>query len=246
MWYAPLPFSVGLALWRAGVAEPLEVSVTREVIETPSVEARLLENDATIGYVRIRMFTERTAEETRRALRDLQSQGATRLIVDLRDNGGGLLDAAVDVASQFLSSGVVLYEQRRDQPERAYPVKSGGLALDQPLTLLVNGGTASASEIVAGALQDQRRAVLIGQKTFGKGSVQLVFDLSDQSSLHVTVARWLTPDRHQIDRQGLQPDIEVALTEEDRTAGRDGQLERAVAYLNEQTAISQQPSRSEP
>ena len=238
--------AVRLTLKRAGVAEPLELSVTREVIETPSVEWRLLESDATIGYMRIRLFTERTAEETRRALRDLQSQGATRLIVDLRDNGGGLLDAAVDVASQFLASGVVLYEQRRDQPERPYPVKSGGLALDQPVTVLVNGGTASASEIDAGALQDQRRAVLIGQKTFGKGSVQLVFDLSDQSSLHVTVARWLTPNRHQIDRQGLQPDIEVALSDEDRAAGRDGQLERAVAYLNEQTAISREQSRSEP
>jgi carboxyl-terminal processing protease len=114
------------------------------------------------------------------------------------------------------------------------------LALDQPVTVLVNGGTASASEIVAGALQDQQRAVLIGQKTFGKGSVQLVYDLSDNSSLHVTVARWLTPNRHQIDKQGLQPDIEVTASEEDKTAGRDIQLERAIAYLSEPAVISQQ------
>ena len=106
--------------------------------------------------------------------------------------------------------------------------------------MLVNGGTASASEIVAGALQDQKRAILIGEKTFGKGSVQLVYDLSDQSSLHVTVARWLTPDRHQIDKQGLQPDIEVLPSEEDRTAGRDPQLERAIAYLHERAALSRQ------
>jgi carboxyl-terminal processing protease len=231
---------VRLTLKRAAVSEPIELSITREVIEMPSVEWRLLEADPTIGYLRIRLFTERTAEETRRALRDLQDQGAERLIVDLRDNGGGLLDAAVDVTSQFLESGVILYEQRRDQPERSYSVKSGGLALTEPVILLINGGTASASEIVAGALQDRQRAVLIGQKTFGKGSVQLVYDLSDQSSLHVTVARWLTPNRHQIDRQGLQPDIDVALTEEDKTAGRDGQLERAVAYLNEQSTISRQ------
>ena len=231
---------VTLTLKRAGVADLLELPVTREVIETPSVEWRVLEQDPTIGYLHIRLFTERTAEETKQALRELQGKAVERLVVDLRDNGGGLLDAAVDVASQFLQSGVVMYEQRRDQAERSYPVEAGGLALDQPVTVLVNGGTASASEIVAGALQDQQRAVLIGQKTYGKGSVQLVYDLSDNSSLHVTVARWLTPNRHQIDKQGLQPDIEVTASEEDKTAGRDSQLERAIAYLNERAVISQQ------
>jgi carboxyl-terminal processing protease len=200
----------------------------------------VLGQDPAIGYIHLRIFTERTDEETRRAIKDLKDKGTAILILDLRDNGGGLLDAAVDVASEFLPSGMVLYEQRRGQPERSYAVNSGGAALDQPLTVLVNGGTASASEIVAGALQDQKRAILIGEKTFGKGSVQLVYDLSDQSSLHVTVARWLTPDRFQIDKQGLQPDIEVLPSEEDRTAGRDPQLERAIAYLHERAAVSQQ------
>ena len=233
---------VKLTLKRESVTEPLVLLVTREVIETPSVEARVLEQDATMGYVRIRMFTERTAGETRRALQDLEAKGVTSLILDLRDNGGGLLDAAVDVASQFLRSGVVLYEQRRGQPERSYPVdaNAGGAAPDRPMTLLINGATASASEIVAGALRDQQRAILIGEKTYGKGSVQLVYDLSDESSVHVTVARWLTPDRRQIDKQGLQPDIEVTLSEEDRAAGRDPQLERAVAQLHEQAVVSQQ------
>jgi carboxyl-terminal processing protease len=153
------------------------------------------------------------------------------LILDLRDNGGGLLDAAVDVSSQFLRDGVVLYEDRRDEPEKFYSVKKGGLALDLPLAVLVNGGTASASEIVAGALHDHERGTLIGERTFGKGSVQFVYDLSDQSSLHVTVARWLTPDRHRIDGQGLAPDIEVVPSEEDRTSGADPQLEQAISYL---------------
>jgi carboxyl-terminal processing protease len=153
------------------------------------------------------------------------------LIVDIRDDPGGLLDAAVDVASQFLREGVVLYEDRRGEAEKFYSVKEGGQALDLPLVVLVNRGTASASEIVAGALQDGKRGPLIGERTFGKGSVQLVYDLSDQSSLHVTVARWLTPDRHRIDGQGLLPDIEVLLSEADRTAGADPQLERAIAYL---------------
>lgn len=229
---------VRLTLQRAGLTEPLEISVTRELIETPSVEWRILEQDKTIGYLRIRMFTERTAEETRRALQDLLDKGASTFVLDLRGNGGGVLDAAVDVASEFLDSGVVLFEQRRDQAERSYPVKPGGLAVQQPLVVLVDGGTASASEIVAGALQDHKRAVLVGEKTFGKGSVQLVFDLSDASSVHITVARWLTPNRQRIDTQGLQPDIIVPISDEERAAGRDPQLERAVAYLREHVAAA--------
>jgi carboxyl-terminal processing protease len=225
---------VTLSLERAGEAKPIVVTITRKVIETPSVEWRVLEQDPGTGYIRIRLFTERTGRELERAIQDLREQGITRLVLDLRDNGGGLLDAAVDVASQFLRDGVVLYEDRRDQPEKLYAVKKGGLALDLPLVVLVNGGTASASEIVAGALRDNERGPLIGERTFGKGSVQLVYDLSDQSSLHVTVARWLTPDRQRIDGEGLAPDVEIIPSEQDRAAGVDPQLERAIAYLREQ------------
>jgi carboxyl-terminal processing protease len=222
---------VVLTLQRVGVADPVIVTVTRKNIQTPSVEWRTLDQDPAIGYIRVRLFTERTGREMERALQDLREAGITSLILDLRDNGGGLLDAAVDVSSQFLRDGVVLYEDRRDESEKFYSVKKGGLALDLPLVVLVNGGTASASEIVAGALQDYGRASLIGEKTFGKGSVQLVYDLTDQSSLHVTIARWLTPNRHRIDGEGLKPDVEVIPTEEDRAGGTDPQLDRAVAYL---------------
>ena len=222
---------VTLTLKRAGVAEPVVVTITRQVIETPSVEWRVLEQDSTIGYIRIRLFTERTGRELERAIQELRGTSVSHLIVDIRDDPGGLLDAAVDVASQFLREGVVLYEDRRGEAEKFYSVKEGGQALDLPLVVLVNRGTASASEIVAGALQDGKRGPLIGERTFGKGSVQLVYDLSDQSSLHVTVARWLTPNRHRIDGQGLLPDIEVLLSEADRAAGADPQLERAIAYL---------------
>jgi carboxyl-terminal processing protease len=222
---------VVLTLQRVGVADPVIVTVTRKNIQTPSVEWRTLDQDPAIGYIRVRLFTERTGREMERALQDLREAGITSLILDLRDNGGGLLDAAVDVSSQFLREGVVLYEDRRDESEKFYSVKKGGLALDLPLVVLVNGGTASASEIVAGALQDYGRASLIGEKTFGKGSVQLVYDLTDQSSLHVTIARWLTPNRHRIDGEGLKPDVEVIPTEEDRAGGTDPQLERAVAHL---------------
>jgi carboxyl-terminal processing protease len=163
----------------------------------------------------------------------LSAQGAEAFILDLRGNGGGLLDAAVDIASQFLREGVVLHEDRKNEGERDYEVRNGGKALDQPLVLLVNGGTASASEIVAGALQDYERATLIGEKTFGKGSVQLIYELSDSSRLHVTVAKWFTPNNNAIDGTGLSPTIEVLPTEEDQANGRDVQLERAVAFLQD-------------
>jgi carboxyl-terminal processing protease len=228
---------VTLALERVGEAEPIVVTITRKVIETPSVEWRVLEQDPHTGYIRIRLFTERTGRELERALEELRDEGVTRLVLDLRDNGGGLLDAAVDVTSQFLREGVVLYEDRRDQPEKFYSVKKGGLALDLPLVVLVNGGTASASEIVAGALRDYERGSLVGERTFGKGSVQLVYDLSDQSSLHVTVARWLTPDRHRIDGEGIIPDVEIIPSQEDLASGLDPQLERAIAYLQEQEEV---------
>jgi len=228
---------VTLALERVGEAEPIVVTITRKVIETPSVEWRVLEQDTDTGYIRIRLFTERTGRELERALEELRDEGVTRLVLDLRDNGGGLLDAAVDVTSQFLREGVVLYEDRRGQPEKFYSVKKGGLALDLPLVVLVNGGTASASEIVAGALRDYERGSLIGERTFGKGSVQLVYDLSDQSSLHVTVARWLTPDRHRIDGEGLIPDVEIIPSQEDLASGLDPQLEQAIAYLQEQEEV---------
>jgi carboxyl-terminal processing protease len=228
---------VTLALERVGEAGPIVVTITRKVIETPSVEWRVLEQDPDTGYIRIRLFTERTGRELERALEELRDEGVTRLVLDLRDNGGGLLDAAVDVTSQFLREGVVLYEDRRDQPEKFYSVKKGGLALDLPLVVLVNGGTASASEIVAGALRDYERGSLVGERTFGKGSVQLVYDLSDQSSLHVTVARWLTPDRHRIDGEGIIPDVEIIPSQEDLASGLDPQLERAIAYLQEQEEV---------
>jgi carboxyl-terminal processing protease len=222
---------VVLGIKREGQEEPIEITVVRAVIETPSVNWIALEQDPTIGYVQLTGFTERSNEELNQAFDELAAQGVKSYILDLRNNGGGLLDTAVNVASQFLRSGVVLKEDRQNEGERVYEVRPGGKLLDQPLVVLVNGGTASASEIVAGALQDYKRAPLIGEKTFGKGSVQLIYELSDRSRLHVTVAKWFTPNDNLIDQVGLKPDIEVLITEEDRAAGRDPQLERAIEFL---------------
>ena len=228
----PVGSIVKLTISRADYPEPLVFEITREKVETPTVSWRLLDEGQGLGYVSVSLFTERTNKELDTALKDLKAQEATRLILDLRNNSGGLLETSIDVASQFIPDGIVLYEQRRDQEEKSYPARRGGKATDIPLVVLVNAGTASASEIVAGAIQDSGRGILIGESTFGKGSVQLVYDLSDQSSLHVTVAHWFTPNRHEITGNGLTPNIVVPLTEEDHAQDRDPQLDRAIAYFN--------------
>jgi len=220
-----------LTLRRQGLAEPFVVEIVRQEILSPSVEWRMLEETAETGYIRITIFSDRTDRELKQALGELTGQGMTHLVLDLRGNGGGLLDAAVDVASEFLDSGPVLHQVEKGEKETTFTARSGGRFTTGPLVVLVDGGTASASEIVVGALQDRGRAIIVGQKTYGKGSVQSVFDLSDGSSVHITSAQWFTPNRRQISGQGLTPDVEVAISDEDRSQGRDPQLERAIELL---------------
>jgi len=225
----PVGSKVQLTIRRESELEPLILPLTREEIEPPTVTWELKEEG--IGYVELSFFGGRTNEELRHALTQLQSQGATSLILDLRNNPGGLIGAAVDVASQFIDTGVILYQRDAQGNDQPFPAKKGGLATETPLAVLVNGGTASAAEIMAGALSDHQRAVLIGEKTFGKGSIQTVRQLSDHSSIHVTTAHWLTPQGHEIEGVGLMPDLEVPLTQEDVDNQRDPQLDRALAYL---------------
>jgi carboxyl-terminal processing protease len=223
---------VRLTLRREGVAEPIVIEIERQEIPNPSVESRMLEGAEGVGYVRVMIFSDRTPKEVRDALDELKAQGMDKLLLDLRDNGGGLLQSGIDVASEFLDGQVILYQVSRGESEKVEQASSGGAFTSGPMAVLVNGSTASASEIVAGALQDNGRAVLVGEKTYGKGSVQSVFDLSDGSSVHITSAQWLTPNRNQISGQGLTPDLEVLLTAEDSSQGRDTQLERAIEYLS--------------
>jgi carboxyl-terminal processing protease len=223
---------VVLTVRHADETEPVEISITRDRILDPSVSSRILAEDETIGYIRLTRFSGESSKEVAAAITDLLAQGAESLILDMRHNGGGLLDAAVDVADHFLTDGPILYQQSQGEGERVYQAAAETIAPDIPLVVLVDGGTASAAEIVAGALQDQDRAILIGSSdTFGKGSVQLVFDLSDGSSVHVTSARWYTPDRHQIDQQGLTPEIVVEVTQDAIDNGIDQVLLRAVEEL---------------
>jgi len=216
---------VRLEVDRAG--QQLAFDVTRAEISVPSVTWRLLSQAPDVGYVRLNIFAQTSKDELIKAITDLKKQGARKLIFDLRDNGGGLLDAAIGVASQFVD-GKVVSEKRRDGVPRDFMAEASGAARDLPLVVLVNGGTASASEIVAGAIQDKGRGALVGMKTYGKGSVQNVIPLSDGSSLHVTVAEWLTPNGRQITGKGLQPDVVVDLSADDAANGRDPQLDRAI------------------
>jgi carboxyl-terminal processing protease len=227
-----------LAAIRGEIGDSLELTIQRgddrltfEIVRAeiliPSTLWEVVEDDPRIGYIRITRFTERSPEEVAQALDELSQQQVRAYIIDLRDNGGGLVDSAVGVAEQFLDGGVVLFEERSDAQDRVFRASQGGAALDVPLAVLVNGQTASASEIVAGAFQDRERAELIGRQTFGKGSVQRIFTLSDGSSLHVTNAQWFTPDHNRIEHQGLTPDI---LTEP--VEGTDSEMAAALDYLD--------------
>jgi carboxyl-terminal processing protease len=216
---------------RGGTVESFEIELA--LIEVPSVIWSTLTEEPSFGYVHLLRFTSRTPEELEEALSDLNDQGITALVLDLRGNSGGLLQEAVAVASQFLDGGVALYEQRRDEGEQAMNASAGGLALDPPMAGLVDVGSASAAELVAGALQDRDRAILIGQSTYGKGSVQLIFELADGSSLHVTAAEWFTPNHTAIDGVGLQPDIQMQ-----HAPNFDAELGEAIRYLREQIAVT--------
>jgi len=227
----PSGTTVRLLIEREEVDEPFEIEITRARIELPSVESRLLEDN--LGYVRLHDFGETAASELENALKELDANELDGLIFDLRGNRGGYLAVAVEVTSEFVGQGPALIERFRDGHERRYPVARGGRALDVPLVVLVDGGSASASEIAAGAIQDTGRGVLIGTTTLGKGSVQTVHTLTDGSELRVTVARWFTPNDRAIHDVGLEPDIEVELTEEDILDERDPQLDRAIEYLME-------------
>jgi len=230
----PAGSEVVLTIQREGVAEPFDVTITRQEITVPSVDTRMLEED-NIAYLQLFTFGQDTRAELRNGLQDLLSNEPDGLILDLRNNGGGFLQTAVSVASEFITEGVILYEDYGgDQEMKEYQARRGGKATDIPLVVLVNQGSASASEIVAGAIQDHERAPLVGTITFGKGSVQNWIELTnDQGAVRVTIARWLTPDKRQISEKGLTPEYEVPVTEEQLENDEDPQLDKAIEVLKD-------------
>lgn len=221
---------VVLTIQRESEAAPFDVSLTRRRIGVPSVESRMLEDD--VAYVRLATFGDGTVAELRSALKDLLAGEPRGLILDLRGNGGGYLQSAVDVSSEFIEEGVILSERFGDGREEEYFADGDGLAFDVPLVVLIDAGSASASEIVAGAIQDHGRGWLVGTPSFGKGSVQNWHPLQDDAgAVRVTIARWYTPHGRSIQDDGLIPDNQVELTDEDLAADRDPQLERAIELL---------------
>ena len=222
---------VVLTIAREGVDEPFEVAITRKRIEILTVESEML--DEGIAYVRLTSFNRQADSELRAAIEELLAQDPQGLILDLRDNPGGYLDQSIAVSDIFLPEGIVLYDRSSTfGTDDAYRSDDGDLAEDIPLVVLINAGSASASEIVAGAIKDHGRGTLIGETTFGKGSVQQSHMLSDGSELRVTIARWYTPNNESIDGTGIEPHIEVPTPD---TLGGEGdtQLERAVEFLTE-------------
>lgn len=206
--------------------EELTVFIPFAVINVPSVIWRTVPENAELGYIQIVRFTSRTPDELQTAIQELRAADVKGLILDLRNNAGGLLQESIAVASQFVADGAIVYE-KTNQHERAINAEAGGLATDMPLAVLVNQGTASAAELVAGAIRDHQRGVLVGQTTYGKGTVQQIFRLSDDSSIHVTSAEWLTPNRNQLDGVGLEPDIPMIPDPN----GRDIEMGEAIKAL---------------
>jgi carboxyl-terminal processing protease len=210
--------------------EPFEVEIVRASIEIPVVEYEMRPDG--LAYVSLFDFSSDATDKLADALRELLRQDPKGLILDLRGNPGGWLNEAVLTTGLFLPQNtLVLIERFKDQTERPYFSPNRPVTTDLDMVVLVDGGSASASEIVAGALQDRDRAVLIGETTFGKGSVQLPHELSNGAELRVTVARWFTPNDRAIHGEGLEPDIAVEITSDDLDAGLDPQLARAVEYL---------------
>ncbi len=189
--------------------EAFDVEIVRSVIDLPSATGYLLPEDPTVAVIAVSLFSEKTPDEILHEYHDLAERGATGFILDLRGNGGGLLDSAVSASRLFLESGVIVVEHSKNAPEERYSAQGSGELAKIPLAVLVDGGTASAAEVVAAALQQNGRAPLIGMPTFGKGSVQVILPLSDGSSLHVTSAEWHTPRDMTLDGIGLEPDIRV-------------------------------------
>jgi len=223
---------VQLTILREGAEEPIELEVKRDSIIVPTIDSELL--DENIAYIRLFTFGESTGKDLKSTIRKLLKEQPDGLILDLRYNGGGYLDTAIQVVSEFIGDGVVMYEEFSNNERKTYNARRGGLATDIPIVVLINEGSASASEIVAGAIQDRDRGKLVGTTSFGKGSVQVYTPLrNDQGAVRITIARWLTPDGHQIKGTGLEPDFVVEISEEDLQNGVDSQLEKAIELLTQ-------------
>ena len=226
----PTGSTVKIKVFHDQTGKNLEFDITREVIHLPSVSWYIAPGNEDIGILDVHIIADSTAGEIENAVRQLKSGGAKKFILDLRDNGGGLLTAGVDTARLFLEEGIIIQQQYRNQDAETFRVTRPGALSDLPLVILINRNTASAAEIIAGAMKMHDKAILIGENSFGKDSIQLIFDLDDGSSLHVTAAKWWLPGlKPVISEGGLQPDILVSQHESEI----DSILNAAIDYLRD-------------
>ncbi len=242
----PADSQVTLTLFRSAENRSLDIMVTRGEITIPAVSWSMIP-ETTVGLIRLSQFSSQATEEIVEAVQGAKAAGATGLVVDVRNNPGGLLDQAIKVTSQFIQDGNVLLEEDAEGNRNPFPVEPGGQATDLPIVVLVNAGTASSSEIFAGAIQDHQRGQVVGETTFGTGTVLQPYTLTDGSELLLGVKQWLTPDGRLIRNQGIQPDVAVplptgadqllpsqvqAMTLDDIRAGQDTQMQKALELLD--------------
>jgi len=219
-------------------SEPVEITITREEITIPSMTLEFVGLSKEIAHLKVGRFTESSYDiwisEWDKNVQEIVNSGVDKMILDLRGNPGGYFDAAIYAGDDFLDEGYVISKQKDANGNiKDYNSTAGGALLDIELMVLINSGSASASEILSGALKQTQRAILIGEETFGKGTAQRVYDLEDGSSLHLTILKWLLPDGSNIERDNaITPDIEVKLTNDDFIEGKDPQLEKAIEELN--------------
>lgn len=224
---------VKLTILREGEDKTREITITRDRIEIKSVIYE--KKDDGIAYIKVKKFAEDTSKEFEKAVTMAIVDNSKGIVLDFRNNPGGFLSIAVDLVSKFVPKGeVVVWEQDRNDEKRAYRSRGGSSLADLPVVLLINEGSASASEIVAGAMRDIKGTILVGKKSFGKGSVQQLESLRDGSSLRITIAKWLTPNENSIHEVGLEPDITVEFSDEDYENDRDPQLDKAIEEIKKQ------------
>ncbi|HOK20691.1 MAG TPA: S41 family peptidase [Candidatus Paceibacterota bacterium] len=222
--------SVTLTIMREGFNEPKDFTIVRDIINVPAAKLTFLDNG--IAHLELLNFNENASDEFTRAATQVIMKNSSGIILDLRNNPGGYLESSVDIAGWFLKRGdIVVRERESDNREKLFRASGNQALLNLPVVILANEGTASASEILAGALRDNRNIKIIGTKTFGKGSVQTLLPLADNSMLKITIAEWLTPNGTAINDVGISPDYEVNLTEEQWEANQDPQLDKAIEIL---------------
>jgi len=226
----PKDTTVTLTIFRQGEKDTKDYTITRDVIFVKSVKTEMRSDG--LYLISVSAFNDDTWGLFQKAVDEIAIKNPKGIILDLRNNPGGYLDTAVDMSSEWVESGPVVIEKFSETKQNKYLTNGSAQLKDIPTVVLINGGSASASEIVAGALQDTKKATVVGEKSFGKGSIQSLIDLEDGSSIKVTIAKWLTPKGVSINDQGITPDQEVALTAEDFKTEKDPQLQKAIDILN--------------